>query len=121
MIVTNKKLLLAYQAGAVEVIRNRDQLNNINVFPVADGGDTGNNLAALMTYILRNTKLEDTVGLTLRSIADAALVGGARGGNSGIIFAGYLNGISIGVQGSGGSLSLKEFEAANKKSCYTGL
>lgn len=105
--------MLAYQAGAVEVIRNRDQLNNINVFPVADG-DTGNNLAALMTYILRNTKLEDTVGLTLRSIADAALVGGARG-NSGIIFAGYLNGISIGVQGSGGSLSLKEFEAANKK------
>ena len=32
-----------FSYGASEVISNRDKLNKINVFPVADG-DTGNNL-----------------------------------------------------------------------------
>ncbi|MFW6299252.1 MAG: DegV family protein, partial [Bacillota bacterium] len=51
----------------------------------------GTNLASMMHTILNESRLEDNVEKTLESIADAALIG-ARG-NSGIIFAQYLNGL----------------------------
>jgi len=37
--------------GAKEVMRHRNQLNRINVFPVADG-DTGSNLYSTMKSIV---------------------------------------------------------------------
>lgn len=77
-------------SGAKEVIRHKDSLNAINVFPVADG-DTGNNLARLMERILASNELSAHTKATLREIGDAALEG-ARG-NSGIIFAQYINGL----------------------------
>lgn len=77
-------------AGAKSVIKQKDVLNAINVFPVADG-DTGTNLASLMEAILNeNPQLKDC-DQRLLMIADRALEG-ARG-NSGIIFAQYLNGL----------------------------
>ncbi len=79
----------SFMAGAREVIRRKDHLNDINVFPVADG-DTGTNLASLMQTILSESTLTQSNKQTLASIADAALIG-ARG-NSGIIFAQYFNG-----------------------------
>ncbi len=79
----------SFMAGAKEVIRRKDHLNEINVFPVADG-DTGSNLASLMQTILSKSNLEESNEKTLKSIIDAALIG-ARG-NSGIIFASYFNG-----------------------------
>ncbi len=77
-------------AGAREVIAQKNSLNAINVFPVIDG-DTGSNLASMMHTIINESTLEEDATKTLESIADAALVG-ARG-NSGIIFAQYLNGL----------------------------
>ncbi|MFW6320157.1 MAG: DAK2 domain-containing protein, partial [Bacillota bacterium] len=77
-------------SGAKRVIEERKDLNEINVFPVPDG-DTGSNLASMMQTIINDASLDADYNKTLISIADAALVG-ARG-NSGIIFAQYINGI----------------------------
>lgn len=78
-------------SGASEVIAAKDSLNAINVFPVPDG-DTGSNLAALMTTILAQAKMKSSPRETSKNFADSALQG-ARG-NSGIIFAQYLSGLS---------------------------
>lgn len=77
-------------SGAHEVIRHRQTLNDINVFPVPDS-DTGNNLAHTMQAILIRSEVGDSPKTTMSSIAQAALVGAQ--GNSGIIFAQYLHGL----------------------------
>ncbi|MBO0474989.1 hypothetical protein IGL98_002008 [Enterococcus sp. DIV0840] len=86
-----KELLFAFQQGAIQLINEKQELNQINVFPVSDG-DTGSNLASLMQTILEETKSEtSSVVEVFEKIAEASLLG-ARG-NSGIIFAQYFNGI----------------------------
>ncbi|MBO0452709.1 DegV family EDD domain-containing protein [Candidatus Enterococcus murrayae] len=86
-----KELLFAFQQGAIQLINQKQVLNQINVFPVSDG-DTGSNLASLMQTILEETKEESSsVVEVFEKVAEASLVG-ARG-NSGIIFAQYFNGI----------------------------
>lgn len=65
-------------------------MNKTNVFPIPDG-DTGSNLVSTMNAIVEDTKVHKSIKNTMNSMADAALVG-ARG-NSGIIFAQFLNGI----------------------------
>ena len=47
------RLLESIIAGAQKVINGKDELNKINVIPVADG-DTGSNLASLMQTIIDN-------------------------------------------------------------------
>ncbi|MBN2199865.1 MAG: DegV family EDD domain-containing protein [Candidatus Aminicenantes bacterium] len=86
-----RRLHAAFLAGGEAVIQDRETLNRINVFPVPDA-DTGNNLASTMRSIFQAAKPGRTLRETLRSIADAALAG-ARG-NSGLIFAQFVQGIS---------------------------
>lgn len=90
--LTSNDLLRAFQQGAHEVIKQTKQLNEINVFPVADG-DTGSNLASLMQAI-RTVKQQplETIASCAHRIGEAAIMG-ARG-NSGIIVAQYLNGFA---------------------------
>lgn len=107
-----RELYDAYLHGAGYVMKYKKLLNKINVFPVADG-DTGNNLQATMSSIINDSKSLDSVKKTLQSIADASL-GGARG-NSGIIFAQYLNGISEEMPNSD-VLTMHDFALANMKS-----
>ena len=90
-----QSLYNCFVSGAREVIRNRNELNDINVFPVADG-DTGNNLASTMNSIIVSSKVTASASNTMNSIADAALTG-ARG-NSGIIMAQYINGLYQGLR-----------------------
>jgi DegV family protein with EDD domain len=78
-------------SGLHRVQRKQDYLNRINVYPVPDG-DTGTNIAATLSYALESAQVSESAGETMSSIADAALVG-ARG-NSGIIFAQFLGGLS---------------------------
>jgi DegV family protein with EDD domain len=85
------QLFDALLAGLHRVQRKQDYLNRINVYPVPDG-DTGTNIAATLSYALETAEVSDSAGETMSSIADAALVG-ARG-NSGIIFAQFLGGLS---------------------------
>lgn len=86
------RLLESIIAGAQKVINGKDELNKINVIPVADG-DTGSNLASLMQTIIDNLSNNNySTNLLFDEVASAALIG-ARG-NSGIIFAQYLNAVS---------------------------
>jgi uncharacterized protein len=86
-----EQLYQAFSSGLIGVQRERDYLNRINVFPVPDG-DTGTNLVATLSHALELARVSESAGDTAASIADAALVG-ARG-NSGIIFAQFLGGLS---------------------------
>lgn len=88
--LTNEEIYYSFISGANEVIKEKLELNRINVFPIADG-DTGSNLAYTMNSIIENAEILKTPKETLASIADAALMG-ARG-NSGIIFAQFVNGM----------------------------
>lgn len=88
--LTGENMYHAFLSGALEVIQQKAELNRINVFPVPDG-DTGSNLAFTMYTIVENAAIFDSVKQTMKSIADAA-IDGARG-NSGIIFAQYINGM----------------------------
>lgn len=88
----NYRLLQSIVAGAQKVISEKDELNKINVFPVADG-DTGSNLSSLMQAIIDNVPAKNyPIHVLLDEVSSAALRG-ARG-NSGIIFAQYLNAVS---------------------------
>jgi DegV family protein with EDD domain len=85
------RLYYAFLAGGEAVIRDQAYLNRINVFPVPDS-DTGTNMASTMRSIAERAKAFRSAHATLGSIADAALHG-ARG-NSGLIFAQFLYGLS---------------------------
>jgi uncharacterized protein len=89
--ISNEKLYQMFITGARSVINEKNDLNKINVFPVADG-DTGTNLSSMMIAIIENAKMGETPYETMQSISEAALRG-ARG-NSGIIFAQYICGMA---------------------------
>lgn len=85
------RLYYAFMAGGNEVIKDQKYLNKINVFPVPDS-DTGTNLASTIRSIAEATVPNPSAYITLQSIADMALSGAQ--GNSGLIFAQFLHGIS---------------------------
>ncbi|MEO7385384.1 MAG: DegV family protein [Gammaproteobacteria bacterium] len=85
-----QRLLLG---GIARLVGERGHLDRINVYPVPDG-DTGTNLALTFTAVGERLAATNTrhAGELLGVAADAAL-DGARG-NSGAIFAQYLQGLS---------------------------
>ena len=91
--LTAPALRRALIAGARLVIAARDDLNKINVFPVADG-DTGNNLAFTLGSVLNGalSRRSRHIGELLKRIGDDA-IDGARG-NSGAILAQFLHGVA---------------------------
>ena len=78
-------------AGARMVIADRETLNRINVFPVADG-DTGSNMAFTLGSVLSGalSRRSAGVGELMRQVAEDAIDGGR--GNSGAILAQFLTG-----------------------------
>src|SRR6056297_101106 len=109
--IDGKRLNYAIHSGAMEVMRNSDHLDRINVFPVADG-DTGSNLSSTMNSMLRNTVFVDRIDKSFQSLAESAIMG-ARG-NSGIIFAQFINGIAMEINDRE-VLSTKSFGESVKK------
>jgi len=89
--INGKFLYYGFIAGSRQVLRNQAELNNINVFPVRDK-DTGTNLASTIRAVIDNIKPDKSYKKTIGNIAEAALIG-ARG-NSGVIFAQFLYGLS---------------------------
>jgi dihydroxyacetone kinase-like predicted kinase len=79
-----KRFKQTITAGADWVLKNRDQLNKINVFPVPDG-DTGTNMSVTLMAAIREMEAlkEMSLETTVKAAAWGALMG-ARG-NSGII------------------------------------
>jgi DAK2 domain fusion protein YloV len=97
-------------ASAHRITEMQEQLNAINVFPVADA-DTGTNMAATMRAIIESTQSCPEVSLAgvCRSIADGALQG-ARG-NSGAILAQFFQGLAEACSDKD-RLSVDDFAAA---------
>lgn len=89
--INGKFLYYAFIAGGNQILQNQIEINRINVFPV-DDKDTGTNLASTVRSVIDNIKPHKSYITTVNSIADAALIG-ARG-NSGVIFAQFLHGLS---------------------------
>lgn len=97
------------RAGTHAVLRSQATLDRINVFPVADA-DTGANLVATLTAAAAGLGRHAPAGIdeASRMVADAALRG-ARG-NSGAIFAQFLDGLA---SGSGGKRAVNTVEFAS--------
>ncbi len=102
--------------GASVIDSKRELLNDINIFPVPDG-DTGNNLVHTLQTIVRESQVGESFHQTLESISESALIG-ARG-NSGMIFAQFINGLRLASAGKD-LVTLKEFaEMANDSVMHT--
>ena len=89
--LTPKTLHAAILRGCQSVVAAREKLNEINVFPVADG-DTGDNLASTANAIIRYSEAKTSFHDMLNSVADASVLG-ARG-NSGLIFSQFFNALA---------------------------
>ncbi|WP_421920650.1 DegV family protein [Marinifilum sp.] len=89
--IDGRYLYFAFLAGANKLIKNLNELNRINVYPVADK-DTGSNMASTMRSVMDRISPNVSYKLMVDQIAEAAQVG-ARG-NSGIIMAQFLFGLS---------------------------
>ena len=110
--ITGKLYYKIFLAGANKIMENQALLNRINVFPVPDA-DTGTNLANTLRAVIDNAQPSKSFQQTADAIAVAAL-NGARG-NSGVIFAQFLYGVSIETQGND-VISISKFADAIKKS-----
>ncbi len=89
--IDGRWLYYMFLAGTRKVVANQERLNRINVFPVKDG-DTGANMAFTLGAVVESLRPERPYKRMLDRIAETALVN-ARG-NSGIIFAQFLFGVS---------------------------
>ncbi len=85
-----KSFFYLFYSGARKILEHQQEINRLNVFPVPDA-DTGTNLASTIRSIIESVKPASSYKETTGFIAEAALVG-ARG-NSGVIFAQFLNGL----------------------------
>jgi uncharacterized protein len=110
-LLDGKRLYYSFLAGAFNVFENQKMLNMMNVFPVPDA-DTGTNLASTFRSIVENTSPSNHIKRTSVAIAEAALTG-ARG-NSGIIIAQFLYGLSNEIDDKK-EITLPEFAEATKK------
>jgi len=96
--IDGRRLKRSIIVSAQRILDMREELNEINVFPVADG-DTGTNMAATMHAIIdRAAACQDgSLSEVCRSIADGALEGSR--GNSGAILAQFFSGLADACEG----------------------
>jgi len=107
-----RRLYYTFIAGARKVIEHQVELNKINVFPVNDG-DTGTNLASTIRAVVDSLHPHRSYKITADRIAETTLVN-ARG-NSGIIFAQFLYGMSS-ETGNFKTITIKQFAESIKNS-----
>jgi len=107
-----RRLYYTFIAGARKVIEHQVELNKINVFPVNDG-DTGTNLASTIRAVVDSLHPDRSYKITADMIAETTLVN-ARG-NSGIIFAQFLYGMST-ETGNFSTITIKQFAESIKNS-----
>jgi len=107
-----RRLYYTFIAGARKVIEHQVELNKINVFPVNDG-DTGTNLASTIRAVIDSLHPHRSYKVTADRIAETTLVN-ARG-NSGIIFAQFLYGMST-ETGNFKTITISQFAESIKNS-----
>jgi hypothetical protein len=111
-----KRLYYAFLSGTKEVIANKKELNRINLFPVPDG-DTGSNLSRTLSVVRSEAVKDDSLTITLDSMGEAALKGAI--GNSGIIFAQFINGLKNSIDRAE-SINVNKFaQAVDRAVKYT--
>ena len=93
--IDGKELYHGFVRGGQKVIEERVSLDQINVFPVPDS-DTGHNMATTMKAMIERVQVSNSIGVMSRRMAQAA-ISNSRG-NSGIIFAQFLEGLSQEIQ-----------------------
>ena len=78
------------------IYKHKDQINQLNVFPVPDG-DTGTNMYLTLESALKNVNdiKQQNIDQVSRYIAKNAVLGGR--GNSGVILSQILQGLSNGL------------------------
>lgn len=90
------KAMLIHAAAKLEI--QKQQINELNVFPVPDG-DTGTNMCLTLNAAAAELKKEEQKSLTKAAdIAASALLRGARG-NSGVILSLLFRGIARSLRG----------------------
>jgi uncharacterized protein len=107
-----RRLYYTFIAGARKVIEHQVELNKINVFPVNDG-DTGTNLASTIRAVIDSLHPHRSYKVTADRIAETTLIN-ARG-NSGIIFAQFLYGMSS-ETGNFKTITISQFAESIKNS-----
>ena len=97
-ILNSEDFSTALKSGIYRVVNQQENLNSINVFPVADG-DTGTNLALSLTATLEALKDTKTKNLNtiLTQFADKLL--DSSRGNSGAILAQFFQGMCDSAEG----------------------
>ena len=97
-ILNSEDFSTALKSGIYRVVNQQENLNSINVFPVADG-DTGTNLALSLTAtleVLKDTKTKD-LNTILTQFSDKLL--DSSRGNSGAILTQFFQGMSDSAEG----------------------
>lgn len=110
--IDGRNLYHSFIAGAKKVLQHQQYLNKINVFPVNDG-DTGSNMAMTVRPVIETVAPDRSFNTTAGLIA-ASTLENARG-NSGIIFAQFLYGLSK-EAGNHRKLTLPQFGEGLKRS-----
>ena len=83
----------AMTRNALAYLRTKEtELNNLNVFPVADG-DTGTNMCLTLQHGVNNARSSSHLGAYLKTLNDSMLLG-ARG-NSGVILSQLFKGFCL--------------------------
>lgn len=98
-IINGIDLKKAIVNAAAHLERNRDAVDDLNVFPVPDG-DTGTNMSLTLSAAARDLLAEGDnpdLGAVAKAVASSSLRG-ARG-NSGVILSQILRGFSRGLEG----------------------
>lgn len=93
--INSQTLKECFSAAAALLDAKKQQLNDLNVFPVPDG-DTGTNMSLTMKSVLKELQtLPD--GATVGAVASAASRGALKGarGNSGVILSQLLRGFAV--------------------------
>lgn len=108
----SRNLFFGFISGAQKVIQQQEELNRINVFPVADS-DTGTNLGNTFSSVIHSLQPEKFCSDLFSRIGNSA-IDGAKG-NSGVIIAQFLHGLSCEIKDLK-EVNLQVFADALKKS-----
>ena len=85
--------------GAASIAKEKQSINDLNVFPVPDG-DTGTNMSLTMKSTVKEiSALDEPSASKLLSMAARGALKGARG-NSGVILSQILRGFARGIDGA---------------------
>lgn len=112
-LIDGEKLKDAMRAGFANLIKYKDHINFLNVFPVPDG-DTGTNMSLTVTSALKEMEAveSDEVGPLVQAMSKGALMG-ARG-NSGVILSQLFRGFAEELESSR-VIDYKGFTIASEK------